>query len=158
MKIKLFTPVVMVLAASLFVSAHAQNATTKPGNCAIYAEMSAQTVKKDARFKGHDEIAPALMKFSKAQSAKLEASMAETYANSKAFGWDKAKVDAMIIANQEAVHAGFFTATMDTSKLYMDHVQAIYACGSAQTVPADLGQSPEVFTAVLQKMAQIVKG
>ena len=147
-----------LLAATTSITAQAQGAASKPGNCAIYAELSAQTVKKDARFDGHDEIAPALMKFAAAQSAKLEASMEETYATSKAFGWDKAKVDAMIKENDAAIRAGFFTSTMEKSKLYMDHVQAVYNCGSAQTVPSDLGQSPDDFTAVLQKMAQIVRG
>ena len=147
-----------LLAAITSIPAQAQGAASKPGNCAIYAELSAQTVKKDARFDGHDEIAPALMKFAAAQSAKLEASMEETYATSKAFGWDKAKVDAMIKDNQKALRAGFFTSTMDKSKLYMDHVHAVYNCGTAQTNPSDLGQSPDAFTAVLQKMAQIVRG
>jgi len=124
------------------------------GNCAIYAEMSAQTVKKDNRFDGHDDVAPALTKFATAQSAKMDANMADTYAQSAAFGWDKAKVDEMIKSGQDNVRAGFFTPTMDTSKLYMDHVQVVYACMQAH--PSDLGQSSEALGAVIQKMAKIV--
>jgi len=152
-------PMAVLFTTSLIFAtpAAAQAADTKPGNCAIWAEMSAETVKVDSRFKGHDNIAPSLMAFSKAQTAKMEAGMAETYAASKAFGWDKAKVDAMIESNQAVMRAGFFTSTMDRSKLYMDHVQAVYNCGNAQTNPADLGQSSEAFTATLKTMAEIVR-
>lgn len=134
------------------------NAAAKPGNCAIYAEMSAQTVKKDVRFKDHKDIAPALMKFAKAQDAKMKAGMADTYKQSKAFGWDKAKVDKMIADNDAAMRKGFTTSTMEKDKLYMDHVQAVYGCANTQTSPADLGQSPEEIVAALKKMAEIVQG
>lgn len=149
----------LTLVASLAVSLPAMaNAAAKPGNCAIYADMSAKTVKKDKRFKDYKNIAPALMKFAKAQDAKMKAGMADTYAQSKAFGWDKAKVDKMIKDNEAAMRKGFVTSTMEKDKLYMDHVQAVYGCANAQTKPADLGQSPDEIVAVLKKMAEIVQG
>ena len=141
-----------------FGSAAAQSGGTKPGNCAIYAEMSADTVKKDARFNGHDDIAPALMKFAAAQTAKMKAGMADTYAASKAYGYSRERVDELIEEQHAVVRASFFTSTMDKNKLYMDHVQAVHKCGQAQSSPTDLGQSPEAFTKVLQTMAEIVRG
>ena len=158
MKFNLFLTAALALTAAISLPSHAQNSEAKAGNCAILAELSAQTVEKDSRFDGHDDIAPALIKFAEAQSAKLEAGMEETYAASKAYGWDKAKVDSIMAETDAAMRAGFFTSTMDKSKLYMDHVMALHGCGSAQTDPADLGQSPEAFMAVLQKMVQILRG
>ncbi len=150
------------LSAAAFIGAltagPAQARNAKPGNCAILAEMTANTVEKDKRFAGHDDIAPALMKFSKAQDAKMQAEMDDTYAQSAAFGWDKAKVDQMIEDNQKAGRAGFTGPTMEKDKLYMEHVQGVYACAQAQKTPADLGQSPEALMAVLQKTAKIVMG
>jgi len=156
---KLITPIAFLLVVNLAIATPAagQTADTKPGNCAIWAKMSAETVESDNRFEGHDNIAPSLLAFADAQTAKMEAGMAETYAASKAFGWDKAKVDNMIASQNATLRAGFFTSTMDKSKLYMDHVQAVYQCGNAQANPADLGQSPEAFTATLKTMAEIVR-
>ena len=142
---------------ALTVLPAAANAAAKPGNCAIAADMTAKTVKKDKRFKGHKDIIPALKKFSEAQQAKMEAGMAQTYQASKAFGWDKATVDKKMKENEAAMRAGFFTSTMDENKLYMDHVQAVYACAKAQQTPDDFGQPPQAFVSVLQKMAQIVQ-
>ena len=155
---KYFIPstLTVFLLATTPLTAAAQSGGAKPGNCAIYAEMSAKTVKKDARFKDHKDIAPALMKFAKAQEAKMKAGMVETYKQSKAFGWDKAKVDKMMADNDAAMRKGFFTSTMDKNKLYMDHVQAVYGCATAQNSPADLGQSPDAMLATLKKMAEIV--
>ncbi len=150
-------PVAILVAAVTAMPASARNAAAKPGNCAIAADMAAKTVKKDKRFKGHKDIAPALIKFSKAQEAKMKAGMAETYKASKAFGWDRSKVDQMMKDNETAMRAGFFTSTMDTDKLYMDHVQSVYACANAQKTADDLGQTPEALVAVIQKMAKIVR-
>ena len=147
------TTLTLFLAASMPLTASAE---AKPGNCAILAEMSAQTVKKDARFKDLTDIAPSLMKFADAQTAKMEAGMEDTYKQSKAFGWDKAKVDKMMADNDAAMRKGFFTATMDKNKLYMDHVQAVYGCAAAQKSPADLGQSPDAMQATLKIMAETV--
>lgn len=158
MKYLICTAMTLTLATAVSLPSSAQSASAKPGNCAILAEMSAQTVKKDERFKEHKNIAPSLMKFSKAQTAKLEAGMADTYKASKAFGWDKAKVDKMMKDTDAAMRKGFFTSTMDKNKLYMDHVQAVYACANAQTKPADLGQSPEDLVTNLKQMAEIVRG
>ena len=134
--------------------AQAQSGAASPGNCAIYAEMSAETVKKDARFEGQDSTAPALMKLAAAQSAKMDASMATIYEKSKAFGWDKAKVDELLAQETAAVRAAFFTSTMEKDRLYMDHLLVLDACAQGQ--PGDLGQSPEDFSALLQQMAQTV--
>lgn len=153
MKHLITTAVALTSAAGVSLPAAAQGA--KPGNCAILAEMSAKTVKKDSRFDAHKDIAPSLMKFADAQTAKMKAGMAETYEASKAFGWDKAKVDKMMKDNEAAMRKGFYTSTMDKNKLYMDHVQAVYGCATAQKVPADLGQSPEAMMATLKKMAEI---
>jgi len=156
MKHLITTIVTITLTASFSLHSAAQGA--KPGNCAILAEMSAKTVKKDARFNDHKDIAPALMKFAEAQEAKMKAGMADTYKQSEAFGWDKAKVDKMMKDNDAAMRNGFVTSTMEKNKLYMDHVQAVYGCANAQTDPKDLGQSPEAIVAVLKTMAEIVRG
>jgi len=155
MKTLTYSTAAIILSAALSFTANSQ-AAAKPGNCAILAEMSAETVKKDNRFDDHKDIAPSLMKFADAQNAKLEASMADTYKASKAFGWDKAKVDQMMKQNDAAMRKGFFTSTMDKNKLYMDHVQAVHGCANAQKSPADLGQSPEALLATLKKMAELV--
>lgn len=153
MKYLIPTTLTLFLAAAMPLTA---SAGAKPGNCAILAGMSAQTVKKDSRFNELTDIAPSLMKFADAQTAKMEAGMADTYKQSKAFGWDKAKVDKMIADNDAAMRKGFFTSTMDKNKLYMDHVQAVYGCATAQSSPADLGQSPEAMQATLKTMAETV--
>ena len=148
--------VTLILATTTSFPVAAQAADTKPGNCAILAEMSAQTVKKDSRFNNHKDVAPSLMKFADAQTAKMEAGMADTYKASKAFGWDKAKVDKMMKDTNAAMRKGFFTSTMDNNKLYMDHVQAVYGCATAQKSPVGLGQSPEALQATLKIMAETV--
>lgn len=148
---------ILALSAMISTSVISQTAEAKPGNCAIYAQMSAKTIKKDSRFKGQGNISRVLVKFADAQTAKMKAGMADTYKLTKAYGWDKAKTDSMMKEGQAAVRASFFTSTMDKNKLYMEHVQAVYSCGQAQTTPADLGQSPEAFTKALQKMAEIVR-
>jgi len=51
---------------------------------------------------------------------------------------------------------GFVTSTMEKNKLYMDHVQAVYGCATAQKTPTDLGQSADAMMATLKKMAEIV--
>ncbi|MEP6343917.1 MAG: hypothetical protein ABJ275_11440 [Maricaulaceae bacterium] len=157
MKTNVIATGILALCAMISTSVLPQTTEAKPGNCKVYAQMSAETVKKDSRFKGHDNIVPALMKFANAQTAKMKAGMAETYKQSKAYGWDKAKVDSMMEEGAASVRASFFSSTMDKNKLYMNHVQAVYSCGQAQTTPADLGQSIESFTTVLQKMAEIVR-
>ena len=154
MKFKLITSAILAITAALSLPVHAQSASNSPGNCAIYAEMSADTVKKDARFDGQDDIAPALMKLAAAQTAKMEASMDAVYEKSKAFGWDKAKVDELLAQEQAVVRAGFFTKTMDKNKLYMDHLMALNSCAQGQ--PNDLGQSAADFTALLETMAASV--
>jgi len=154
MKHLITTIVTISLTTSFSLAAAAQGA--KPGNCAILAEMSAKTVKKDSRFKDHKDIAPSLMKFAEAQNAKMKAGMTDTYKQSKAFGWDKAKVDKMMKDNDAAMRKGFVTSTMEKNKLYMDHVQAVYGCATAQKTPTDLGQSADAMMATLKKMAEIV--
>jgi len=156
MRILFYSTAAITLAAALSFTASSQSAGTKPGNCAIYAQMSAETVKEDSRFDDHKDIALSLMKFADAQNAKLDASMAQTYKASKAYGWDKAKVDEMMEQTNAAMRKSFFTPTMDQNKLYMDHVQAVHACATAQNTPADLGQSADAMLATLKKMAEIV--
>ena len=155
MKYLLATTLTLTLTALSTLPALA-NAGPKPGNCAILAEMSAKTVKKDKRFKDQKDIAPSLMKFADAQNAKMKAGMAETYKASKAYGWDKAKVDKMMKDNDAVMRKGFYTSTMDKDKLYMDHVQAVYGCAQAQKTPTDLGQSPEAMMTTLKTMAETV--
>lgn len=157
MKYFITSSITLILAAATSLSVTAQSASAKPGNCAILAEMTAQTIKKDSRFKDNKDLASSMMKFAKAQSSKLELGMEETYKASEAFGWDKAKVDKMMKDTDDAMRKGFFTSTMDKNKLYMDHVQAVYSCANAQTKPEDLGQSQEAIVASLKKMAEIVR-
>ncbi|MEL7232588.1 MAG: hypothetical protein AAGJ85_08780, partial [Pseudomonadota bacterium] len=54
--------------------------------------------------------------------------MEQTYAQSKAFGWDKAKVDAMIAENETAIRKGFYTPTMEEGRVYTDHLMAVMQC------------------------------
>lgn len=146
-------PAVLLIGAATAIPA-AANTGPKPGNCAIIADMSAKTVKKDKRFDDRKAIASALGRFAKAQTAKMDAGMAETYAASAAFGWDKAKVDKMMKDNDKAMRAGFVGPTMEKDKLYMDHLQALYACAEGAQTQADAGQSPQALKTMLQAMAK----
>ena len=146
-----------IVVAGSAIPAHAQ---VKPGNCAVYAEMTAATVRKDSRLDKAESksIAEALDSYAKAQRDIVERDMPKTYEQSKAFGWDKAKVDAQIKAGEDAIRAGFRTSTMEKDKVYMDHVMAVYNCANAAKSEAELGQSPEVMMAALETLSQRAQG
>lgn len=78
--------------------------------------------------------------------------MAKTYADSKAFGWDKAKVDQMMTMNENAVRQGFKTPTMEDGTLYMDHIIAVNNCAEANKQDAQFGQSRDGFIATLTEV------
>lgn len=140
--------------------AQAQSAEAKPGNCAVWSEEAAKTVRADARFDAElkTEVADALDTFAKAQRKIMAGGMAKTYADSKAFGWDKAKVDQMIAQNEDAMRAGFRTSTMEENKLYMDHLMAINNCIQANPNDNQYGMSRADFIASLEKTIPIVRG
>jgi hypothetical protein len=140
--------------------AQAQSATAKPGNCAVWSEEAAKTVRADARFDAalKTEVASALDTFAKAQRKIMADGMAKTYADSKTFGWDKAKVDEMIAKNETAMRKGFRTSTMEENKLYMDHLMAINNCIQANPSDSQYGMSRASFIATLEKTIPIVRG
>lgn len=140
--------------AALCLTPMIAQANTKPGNCAIYAEMTADTVQRDARTQGGDRDATvkSLTDYAKAQAHLADAQMEQTYEQSKAFGWDKTKVDNMIAETEAALRAGFHTSTMDQDKIYMDHVMAINQCAMAAKSADELGQPIETMRATLQQL------
>ena len=156
MKLKLITPLILAMTATLSLPAQAQLGASQHRNCALYAQMSADTVKKDSRFANYKTIAPSLMKFAAAQEAKFDAGLEDTYKTAKAFGMDKAGADQMLAQSKAELEAGFFTPTMDTSTLYMDHIRAVYSCAQKQSTASDLGQSEEELTATLTSMIEVV--
>ncbi|MEM8617981.1 MAG: hypothetical protein AAGF20_13735 [Pseudomonadota bacterium] len=140
------------------VPAMAQAVTAKPGNCAIWLEEASKTVAADGRFTGvtKTEIVGAFDSFAKAQRQIVADGMDKTYADSAAFGWDKAKVDQMIAQNEAQVRAGFKTATMEDGRLYMDHILAVNNCAEANKMDSQFGMSREAFIAALTKAYNIV--
>lgn len=147
------------LSLSLLASAPLAHAQAKPGNCAIYAEMAADTVKADARFKGADGKAAekALRDYAKAQSKIVKRDMPQTYEASKAFGWDKATVDRKMKEGEDGIRKGFRTSTMDEDTLYMDHVMAVNTCAQAAKSADELGQSPDAMKAALETLMMGVR-
>ena len=148
-----------VAAAALSLPALAQAAQAKPGNCAIWLEEAAKTVEADARFTGDtkSEVVTAFETFGKAQHKIMMDGMDKTYADSAAFGWDKAKVDQMIAENEKAIRAGFHTATMEPGKLYMDHILAINNCAQANAQDSQFGMKRTDFVKALEKAYAIVQ-
>ncbi|MEL6687776.1 MAG: hypothetical protein AAFP97_09145 [Pseudomonadota bacterium] len=139
-----------LLSAALLASAapaFGQAATAQPGNCAIWLDEAAKTAKTDPRLDAalKSEAATAFKKFSDAQQAIVDAGMEKTYADSKAFGWDRAKVDAMMAENEAALRQGFRTATMEPDKFYMDHIMAINSCAEINKEDVQFGQSRQGF-------------
>ena len=129
------------LVAASPLAAHAMGATDKPANCAVYAEELSKTVKRDSRVSGTAE-AEAVETLDKlaAYMRKLTADdMENTYKQSAAFGWDKATVDAKIKEGEDAIRAGFHTSTMDSDKVYTDHLLVINACGKSMMQKGKLG-------------------
>jgi len=145
--------------AAATISFGAANAQAKPGNCAIWLEEAAKTVDADARFEGavETEVINAFETFAAAQNKIVKDGMAQTYADSKAFGWDKAKVDAMMADNEAAMRKGFRTSTMDADKLYMDHIMAINSCAETNKQDAQFGMSRKGFIDSLTKAYDIVR-
>ena len=155
----------LILAAAVAVGmsttmpSHA-NTNNQPGNCAIWAEMTAETVAKDARLGGAEgkTIKASLEKYAAAQQALVDRDMEGAYEKAKAFGWDKAKVDAQMKAQSDAIRAGFRTSTMEPDTVYMDHVMAVYQCGERATTEAELGQPATEFASAMNTLANIVQG
>lgn len=129
-------------------------AQQKPGNCALWSEMSAETIKRDARTKGPQRavVVDALMTYSDAQAKIAEAGMAQSYEQGKAFGYTKEKMDELTATTMAAMRKGFHTSTMDKNKIYMDHVVAVNNCALGAKSEAEFGQSREAFVSALEKM------
>lgn len=146
----------MIFALSMTgaLSASVAHAQEKPGNCAIWAEMAADTIKRDKRTEGkaRKDVVKSLKSYADAQDKLMQSQMDETYAQSKAFGWDKAKVDAMIEANEIALRDGFHSSTMDEDTLYTDHVIALNRCVQGAQSKSELGQSATDILATLERM------
>ena len=129
------------LIAATPLAAHAT--TDKPANCAVYAEELSKAVKADARVTGaaQSEAVETLDKMA-AYMRKLTAdSMEQTYEMSAAFGWDRAEVDRKFKEGEAAIRDGFHTATMDTDKVYTDHLLVINDCGKQMMRQGKLGQA-----------------
>lgn len=146
--------------AGALCAGHATADATKPGNCAVWSEEAAKTVAADARFDDalQTEVVGALEGFAKAQRKIMADGMAQTYADSKAFGWDKAKVDEMIAQNEDMMRKGFRTSTMEPNKLYMDHLMSINGCIQANPKDSQYGTTRAAFIATLEKTIPIVRG
>lgn len=151
-----------LLALSIVVVASppalAQSAAAQPGNCAIWLEEAAKTIKADPRFSGdlETDAVTAFNQFAAAQRKIVKDSLAKTYADSKALGWDKAKVDEMMAQNDMMMRQGFQTSTMEDSTLYTDHVIAINNCAEANITDIQMGQSREAFIETLTDVYKIV--
>ena len=136
------TAIAGLLGAALILPSAAQaNRGYKPANCAIYAELAADTIKADSRVTGtaESEAVDSLGKYAAHLSGIVEAGMADTYAQSAAFGYDKAKVDQMIAEGEAALRAGFHTSTMDGDKVYTDHLLALNSCAEGSQRAGHLG-------------------
>ncbi|WP_298915799.1 hypothetical protein [uncultured Algimonas sp.] len=147
-----------LLAATTAISAEAQVASNVAGNCAISLDVIADIIDADPRFDGALEknAIRDFRTFSAAQQAIVDAGMAQSYKDSEAFGWDKAKVDEMVAANNKAIREGMVTSTMEEGRLYMDHVMKVNNCAEANKTDAGFGMSRDGFvetlTAVYEKL------
>lgn len=153
--------IALALAATplLSVQAHAQSVEAKPGNCAVWAEESSKIVQADSRF-GADlqsSMVTALDTFASAQRQIVAEGMAKTYADSAAFGWDEAKVDAMIEQNEEIMRQRFSSPTMEPGKLYMDHLMYLNACVQANTQDSQYGMGRQDFIDTMTQAIGIVQ-
>ena len=148
-------PVILAAIATLAFASTAEANRTQPGNCAIYAEMTADTAAKDKRITDKSTI-KALRKYAAAQEKLMKDGMAQTYEQSKAFGWDKATVDRKMKEGQDAIRAGFRSSTMEKNKVYMDHLMAVNNCAQSAKSEAELGQSKEEMAAALQSLYAVV--
>jgi regulator of replication initiation timing len=86
---------ILIIAAAITGLATPALAQEKPGNCALWSELSAQTIKRDARTKGPQRavVVDALTTYSEAQTKIADAQMAQSYEQGKAFGYSKEKMD-----------------------------------------------------------------
>ena len=141
MKTKYILAALILANAALPVTAHA-NRGYNPGNCAVYADMAAKTVKADARITGSTktDMIQALDTYSDHLDGVVEAGMDKTYAESAAWGWDKAKVDQMMVDGEKAIRAGFHTSTMEKDKVYTDHLLALENCAKQSAMAGDLSR------------------
>ena len=153
--------IALALAATplLGIQAQAQSAEAKPGNCAVWAEESSKIVQADSRFGSdlHSAMVTALDTFASAQRQIVADGMAKTYADSAAFGWDEAKVDAMIAQNDDIMRQRFTSPTMEPGKLYMDHLMHLNACVQANTQDSQYGMSRQDFIDTMSQAIGIVQ-
>lgn len=145
---------ILMIAAATTALATPALAQEKPGNCAVWSEMSAQTIKRDARTKGPERavVVDALTTYSNAQKKMADAQMAQSYEQGKAFGYSKEKMDELTATATEAMRQGFHTRTMDKDKIYMDHVVAVNNCVQGAKSVEELGQTPEAIVSALEQM------
>jgi len=143
-----------LIIAALTAFAAPALAQQKPGNCSLYAELSAETIERDARTAGPERavVVEAFNTYADAQAALAEAGMAESYERGKAFGYSKEKMDELTLAAMTAMRDGFHTSTMDKNKIYMDHVVILNGCVQGAKSADELGQSPQALVSALEQM------
>lgn len=153
--------IAIALTAIPFVSAPAlaQSAEAKPGNCAVWAEESSKIVQVDERFDTdlQSSVVEALDTFAGAQRQIMADGMAQTYADSAAFGWDEAKVDAMIAQNEELMRQRFTSPAMEPGKLYMDHIMQLNTCVQANTQNSQYGMDRQEFIDTMMQAVAVVQ-
>ncbi|MGB6229003.1 MAG: hypothetical protein WBF53_02620 [Litorimonas sp.] len=140
---RLLIAAALIAIASTPAFAQASRMTDQPGNCAIYAEMLAKTIKADARVTGtaESEAVETLGKFEAYLNSLVEAGMADTYKQAAAYGMDKASVDQRMEAGQKALRDGFVGPTMEPDKVYTDHLLAVNDCAEKAKRRGELGQA-----------------
>lgn len=150
--------VLLILAATVAFATPAL-AQEKPANCALWSELSADTIKRDTRTKGPQRavVVDALTKYSNAQAKLAEAGMAQNYQQGKAFGYTKEKLDELTATTLAAMRQGFHTSTMDKNKLYMDHVIIVNNCALGAKSEAEFGQSKAQMISALEQMVAWVQ-
>jgi len=151
MKKTLLTLATSALMVGLTSPAFAQQ---KPGNCALYAEMSAETIERDDRTAGPQRavVVEALNTYADAQTKLADAGMAANYEYGKAFGYSKEKMDELTLQTMNAMRDGFHSSTMDKNKIYMDHVVAVNNCALGAKSEAEFGQSKASIVSALEQM------
>lgn len=129
-------------------------AQQKPGNCALYAELSAETIARDARTEGPQRavVIDALNTYAAAQSVMADAEMENGYRQYASLGYSKAQVDELVLNTMTSMRNNFHTSTMDENKLYMDHVILVNNCALGAASESEYGQSRESFVSALEQM------
>jgi hypothetical protein len=144
----------LIIAAVTALASPALAQQQKPGNCALYGELSAETIQRDARTAGPQRavVVEAFNTYAEAQSRLADAEMENAYAQYASLGYSKDQVDNLIMTTMNSMRAGFHTSTMDKNKIYMDHVMLLNTCVQGAKSADELGQSPQAMISALEQM------